>query len=193
MVAVPALGVYDDPDDLPEEPVEGNTYSVRGVVDKADTEGDYTVMVIEIQNGEEIGWVEEGEFNEGDAVLVNFKCTDKDDWEDNMGDDDDDDYDDEEETDWDDWFDDAKELDEDEREQVCDYMEDYMEDSGVEIEVTKPPLLGGIFGLLLLIIGLILMIVGVVLGAKAKKTGAPPRQRQPPQQDSYYPPPQQQW
>ena len=198
IVAVPAMGVYESPEDLPEEAVEDNTYSIIGTVDQAHTEGDYTVMVIEFKDNKFLGWVEEGEFNEGETVLFNLKCTDEGDWEDSMEDDDDDNGDDGfEESYWDDWFDTAKELDEDDLETFDEYMDDAMEGSGVEAEVTKPPMIGGIIGLIILIVGVILLVLGLLKKSKAKKSYAPqspaPQYQQPPPQQSQYSPPQQQY
>ena len=164
---VGGMGVYENMDDLPEEPEEDQTYTIMGTVDQAHTEGDYTLMVIEFNDGK-MGWVEEGSFSEGETVLFNVKCNDKDDWEDaGVGDDEEDD------TDWDEWFESGKEVSEDELELYHDMVEESMEENGLEIEVVKPPMIGGIIGLILLIVGLILLIIGLMKRSKANKTPPP--------------------
>jgi hypothetical protein len=164
------MGVNNNMEDIPENPEEGQTYTFFGTVEKAHTKGDYTIMVIEFNDGE-IGWVAEGEFNEGESVLFNVKCTDKDDWKDaGIGEDDPDD----EDPDWDQWFESGKDASEDEIKDYIELVEESQKETGVEMEVTKPPMIGGIIGLILLIVGLILLVIGLIKKSKLKKTAAPP-------------------
>jgi uncharacterized protein YkvS len=184
---VAGMGVYENMDDVPEHPDEGNTYTIMGKIDKAHTEGDYTVMIIEFKDGK-TGWVEKGTFDKDESVLFNLKCTDKEDWEDaDIGEleEEDDEY-------WDEWYDSGKQAEEEDLEEYYELLEEGMDENGVEIEVTKPPMVGGIIGMILLIVGIVLLILGIILGAKAKKAGVPPPQQPPPQQQQQQPPPQQQ-
>ncbi len=177
---IAGVGVYEDMDDLPKDPEEGQTYTFLGTIDKAHQEGDYTVMVIEFEDGK-LGWVDEGEFNEGDSVLFNVKCEDKDEWDEaDVGGAPDDD------TDWDEWFAGRKQASEEELELYVEMMEDGQDESGMEIEVSKPPMIGGIIGVVLLIVGIVILILGLVLRSRSKRSAAP---APPPSPQPYQPAP----